>query len=143
MGKIGKENPSEPTNTRFVDHCAKAQFQAAGWYRFLKKFSGENVAVAQAFAESFNGEHVKLGSWTFEISKTIIARATQLSATGESWYKRKTLFREDLNPYLKPEHENIDWTPTVHISYFKPERQGVITTVQRYITRESRLSIVH
>ena len=85
------------------------------------KFSGENVAVAQAFVESYNGEKVKLGSLTFKISETIIARATQLSSIGESWYKIKTLFREDFNAYLKPEHENVDWTPTFHISYFKPE----------------------
>ena len=55
MNKGGKVNHSKLTNTRFVDHCAKPQFQAAGWYQFLKKFSGETVAVAQTFAKTFDG----------------------------------------------------------------------------------------
>ena len=109
----------------------------------LEEVFRRNIAVVQAFVESFNGEQFKLGSRTFKITETIIARAIRLSATSESSYKIKTLLKADLNPYLKPDHENIDWTPTVHISYFRPEWQGVITTVQHYITCEGRLSTGH
>ena len=49
MGKGGNVNRSEPTNTRFDDARAKPQFKSAGSDKFLHKFSGENVALAQYF----------------------------------------------------------------------------------------------
>ena len=76
MGKGGKVNRSEPANIRFFYHRAKPQFQAVGWYRFLKKFLGENVVVSHEFAKKFDGEKVKLRRKTFRITETIIARAT-------------------------------------------------------------------
>ena len=144
MGKGGNVNSSESANTQFVDSRAKAEFKAAGWYKFLKKFSGENVAISQAFIETFDGEKVKIGSQTFNITETIIARETHTSATGDSWHKNnKTLLKVDANVYLKPEHEHIGWTPTIHISYFKPEWKHVITTFQHYIICEGRFFTVH
>ena len=118
MGKGGNINRSKPKNTKFVDARAKPQFKTVGWDKFLQKFSGENVALAQAFAESFDGEKVKLRSKTFKISEAIIAKATQTLVTGECWFKKKTL-QIEVSPFVKPEHVNAKWTPNVHISYFR------------------------
>ena len=76
MGKGGNFNRSKPENTILIDARAKPQFKSVDCYKFLQKFSGENVALAQAFSESFNGEKVKLGSKKFNIFEEIIARAT-------------------------------------------------------------------
>jgi predicted glycosyltransferase len=84
MGKSGKVNRLEPANLVLVNERVKQLFKTAGWHRFLSKFSGENISVAQAFAQSFDGKMVTVGSRTFEMTKLIIARATQLSIDGET-----------------------------------------------------------
>ena len=142
MGKGGNVNRSEPENNRFFDARTKPQFKSVRWYNFLQKNSGENVALAQAFSESFDGEKVKLGSKNFKIFEAITACATQTFATGERWFKKKTLPIE-VSLYLKPEHVNVKWNLTAHISCFKAEWKHVITTVQCYITCEGRFSFVH
>lgn len=92
MAKGGNMNRSEPANTHFFDHRAKAEFKVVGWYQFLRKLSGENLAMAQSFLETFDVEKFRIGSQTFKITKTIIVRETQTSAIGESWHKNnKTL----------------------------------------------------
>ena len=83
MGKEGKVNRSKHANTRFLDAREKQKFKFVGWYKFVQKFYGENVALAQAFAKSFNGKKVRLGSKTFNISEDIIARETQPLTTSE------------------------------------------------------------
>lgn len=88
---------SKPANTRFVDARAKSKFKSAGWYKLLQKFSRENVALAQPFAEPFDGEKVMLGRKIFSISEAIIAHATQSSATGERWFKNKAMLEESRN----------------------------------------------
>ena len=121
MGIGGNVNHFEPANTRFVDICAKAESKAANWYQFLRKFSGDNVVIAKAFVDIFDGEKVRIGSQNFKIIEIIIAGATRTFAIGESWHmNNKTLLKADANVYLKPEHEHIGWTLTIHISYFKP-----------------------
>lgn len=142
MKKGGNVNRFKPENTRFVDAREKLQFKSVGWYKFLQKNSGENVALAQPFSEIFDGEKVKLGRKTFNISESIIAHATQTSAIGERWFKNK-MFPIEVSIYLKPEHVNVKWNPTTHISSFKSEWRHVITTVQKYITCKGRFSSVH
>lgn len=99
--------------------------------------------MAQAFAETSDGEKVRIRSQTFNINETIIAWPAQTSTIGESRHKNnKNLPKDYLNVYLKLEHEHIGWTPNIHISYFKPEWQHVITTVQCNITYEGRFSTI-
>ena len=78
------------------------------------------MALAQGFVERFDGEKVNLGSKKFNISEAIIVHATQTSATNERWFKNKK-FPIELSVYLKPEHVNVKWNPTTHISCFKTE----------------------
>ena len=77
------------------------------------------------------------------MTELVIARATQLSIDGETWFKGKPLFVEDLTSYLKSEFLDVNWGPTVPLFYFKDEWQDVITIVQHYITCEGWFSTVH
>ena len=99
--------------------------------------------MAQAFAQSFDGKMVTVGSRTFEMTELVITRATQLSIDGETWFKGKPLSIEDLTSYLKSEFLDVNWDPTVPLFYFKDEWQDVITTVQHFISYEGWFSIVH
>lgn len=93
------------------------------------------MPLAQAFIESFDGEKVRLGRKTFIIFKTMIAHATQSSTTGENWFRSKAL-PEELISYLKHEYADLKWNSPAHISCFKAKWQHVITSIQKYITRE-------
>lgn len=143
MGKSEKVNRSEPASVVLVNEHVKQLFETTSWYHFLSKFSGENIVVAQAFAESFDGKTVTVGSRTFKMTKLIIARATQLSIDGEMWFKGKPLFSEDLTSYIKSEFVEVNWGSTIPLFYFKDEWKEVITTVQCYITCEGWFSTIH
>ena len=55
MGKGGTINRIEPEGLEFCDWNAEVWFRVAGWYEFIKKFSGENYGVSRTFALSFDG----------------------------------------------------------------------------------------
>ena len=143
MGKSGKVNRSELANLVLVDEHVKQLFKTTDCHCFLSKFSRENITVAQAFVKSFDGKTVTVGSRTFEMTKLVIARATQLSLDGEMWFKGKALFSKDLTSYVKSEFVDVNWGPNVPLFYFKDEWKEVITTVQHYITCEGWFSTVH
>ena len=56
MGKIGRVNRVETSDTRYVDAHAKKWFQKDGLYMFLHKFIGENYGVSRSFIELFDGK---------------------------------------------------------------------------------------
>ena len=68
MGKSGIVNRVEPSSLDQIDASAKELLQRSGFYQFLQKFSGENYGVAMAFAQSFNGQQVSVGSLKFKIT---------------------------------------------------------------------------
>jgi hypothetical protein len=55
---------------------------AHGWDSFIRRFEGYNLAVAQAFAQSFDGSKAKIGDLQLEVTKDSIAQATGLSKKG-------------------------------------------------------------
>jgi hypothetical protein len=60
---------------------------AHGWDIFIRQFEGYNLAVAQAFAQSFDGSKAKIGDLQLEVTEDSIAQATGLSQEGERWFK--------------------------------------------------------
>ena len=60
-----------------------------GWLDFLQKFSGFNMAVSKAFAESFDGVPAQVGDVEIKLSVKSISQAICLPQTGEKWYKGK------------------------------------------------------
>ena len=87
MFKQETVNRHEPDSSEFCDQNAGVWFKSAGWYEFIKKFSGENYGVSITFALSFSGVQVQVGSLGFEVTKESMAEALSLPQAGERWYK--------------------------------------------------------
>lgn len=109
MGKGGTINRLEHNNSELCDCNVGLRFKSAGWYEFIKKFSGENYGVSKTFALSFNGVKVQVGGVGFKVTEQSMAKALSLPHTGERWYKGQDLGATDLNFFLKPEHNNPSW----------------------------------
>ena len=80
------------------------------FYQFLQKFSSENYGMALEFAQSFDGKQVSIGSFSFKIIESFIAKATGLPMIGEKWYKKKTMRMGDFSSFLKPRFTMVDWS---------------------------------
>ena len=50
-----------------------------GWLEFLRKFSGFNMAVSKAFAESFNGFNAQVGDIELRLTEEFISQSIGLS----------------------------------------------------------------
>ena len=109
MGKSGIVNRVEPSSLEQIDMSAKERLQKSGFYQLLQKFLGENYGVALAFAQSFDGKQVTVGSFKFKITEYFIVEATGLPMTGEKWYKKKTMRIGDFSSYFKPQFTMVDW----------------------------------
>lgn len=55
-----------------------------------------------AFAQSFDGKQVRIGSFTFKITESFIAKAMGLPMIGENWYKNKAMRIGEFSALLKP-----------------------------------------
>ena len=109
MGKSGIVNRVEPFSLEQINASAKNLLQRLGFYQFFHKFSGENYGVALAFAQSFDGKQVSVGSLKFKITESFISEATGLPMAGEKWYKKKTMRIGYFNVFLKPQFAMVDW----------------------------------
>ena len=90
----------------------------AGWYSFFERIRGFNVEVSLEFARNFAGTQVNFVSMSFEFSEALIAEVTRLSIEGDQWF-RKFPFEVDLNLFLLPGHESLDWSKGVHQNSLK------------------------
>jgi hypothetical protein len=68
--------------------------QAHGWDTFIQKFEGYNLAVAQAFAQTFDGFRDKVETVKLEVKEESIAWVTRIPQEGEKWFNNDKL--EDL-----------------------------------------------
>lgn len=76
IGKGVKVKRNEPEGLEQMISHDEGWFKIVGWFNFLSKFSAYNYGVAQAFTESFEGQHVQLGNIRFKVTKYCISRAT-------------------------------------------------------------------
>jgi hypothetical protein len=119
MEKSGIVDRIEPS---FVDQSIEVVrqiLQGIEFFNFLKKFSGENYGVSMAFAQSFDGQQVRVGSMKFKITKVFIFEATGLPMAGEKWFKRKTVRIGDFTKFLKPQYSMVDWKCGISASWLK------------------------
>jgi hypothetical protein len=87
MGIISKVEPSVELIEGQEDYFPT--FERVGWLNFLCIFNGYNVQVTKSFAQTFNGEHTKIGDIELQLDEQIIVRVTKLSLKGECWSKTK------------------------------------------------------
>jgi hypothetical protein len=115
--------------------------KAHGWDIFLRKFEGYNLAVAQAFAQTFDGFRAKVGDVQLEVTEDFIARATGLPQEGEKWFKNAKL--EDVPWSLfMVSHESTCCPKGIPINLLKPRWHGLILILKQFITCEGRYGLV-
>ena len=121
MGKSGTVNRVEPSTVDQSNEAVRQILQGSKFFNFLKKFSGENYGVSTAFAQSFDGQQVRVGSLKFKITEAFIFEATGLPTTGEKWFKRKTVRIGDFTKFLKPQYSMVDWKCGIQASWLKED----------------------
>ena len=53
-------------------------FENKQWVNFFEKFNGHNEQASLVFAETFDGERVRVGNLHFRLSEDILAQITTL-----------------------------------------------------------------
>ena len=102
MGKSGIVNRIELSTMDQGNVTVQQILQGSRFYDFLQKFLGENYEVSMAFAQSFDGQQVHVGSIKFKVTEAFISEATGLPMAGERWYKKMTMRIGDFIAFLKP-----------------------------------------
>jgi hypothetical protein len=115
--------------------------KAHGWDIFLRKFDGYNLAVAQAFAQTFDGFRAKVGDVQLEVTEDFIAQATGLPQEGEKWFKNAKM--EDVPWSLfMVSRESTCCPKGIPINLLKPRWHNLILILKQFITCEGRYGLV-
>ena len=85
--------------------------------------------VSLAFAQSFNGQQVSVGSLKFKVIEAFISEAIGLPMAGERCYKKKTKRIGDFTAFLKPQYSMVDWRCGIPSSWLKEDWQQVLRVV--------------
>jgi hypothetical protein len=99
-------------------------FKEAGCYRYCEKLQGYHQGVAEAFAQSFDGEKVTLGPMVMQIDEASVAATTKMPRQGERWFKTTVTKDIEFRSYLKPEFQSIIWQKDVPRSYLEEKWQA-------------------
>jgi hypothetical protein len=143
MGKGGMVNRNEPVGTDHAIAHDKGWFQITGWFNFSSKFSGYDYDVAHAFAESFDGNRVKLGNLVFDVIEEFISKSTGFPMNGVRWFKNQSIIYVNLNNFLKPQHKDLEWKNDIPKSWLFDEWIEVIKNLEMYITYEGHYDKVY
>ena len=143
MGKSGIVNRIEHSTVDQVDAAVKQILQGLGFYQFLQRFLGENYGVSMAFAQSFDGQQVSVGTLKFKATEAFIFEAIGLPMGRERWYKKKTMRIGDFTTFLKPQYSMVDWRCGIPASWLKEDWQHALKIVHKFITCEGHFSIAH
>ena len=76
-----------------------------------------------AFAQSFDGQQVSVGSLKFKVTKAFVSKATGLPMARERWCKKKTMRIGDFTAFLKPQYSMVDWRCGIPASWLKEDWQ--------------------
>lgn len=133
-------NRDEPTFGKFAQSPEYGQckeiLEGKGWMNFLWKFQGFNGNVALAFAQSFDGENVKVSNLKFKVIEESISRATGLPSTGEPFFKGGQRNVSGCAKFLKPTYQTLSWSKGVLHSCLDEKWHLMVTILQRFITCE-------
>jgi hypothetical protein len=121
--------------------ACKEKYEQAGWVPFLEKFKGHHEGISLAFAQTYDGESVQFGDMKLTITEATIAEATGLPMAGEKYFKRVIVDRKLCQKFLKPEHQDPDWTKGIPRSYIKEEYWMMLISLQKFLTCEGRYAV--
>jgi len=118
--------------------ACKEKYEQAWWVPFLEKFKGHHERISLAFAQTYDGESVQFGDMKLTITEATIEEATGLPMFGEKYFKRVVVDRKICQNFLKPEHQDPDWTKGIPRSYVKEEYWKILIILQKFLTYEGR-----
>ena len=101
----------------------------AVWFTIFEKIIGYNVDISREFAKKFTSKGIDFSSISFEVSGASIVEATRLSIDGDKWFK-KFPFEVDMNLFLLPGHETLDWTKGIQRNALRDEWRHVLSIIQ-------------
>ena len=76
-----------------------------------------------AFAQSFDGQQIRVGSLKFEVIEAFISEAIGLPMAGERWFKKNSVRIGDFTTFLKPLYSMVDWRFGIPASWLKEDWQ--------------------
>jgi hypothetical protein len=131
----------ELDNLSFLQTHPEVQkhFSNAGCIEFVERLQvGCHQATAEAFAKTFDGNKARVGSMEIRVDEAVIAAATSLPRTGQSWFKTTAPKNLDFRVYLKEGYRHKAWKKGMLVSYLDEEWQELFKGIQLYITSEGR-----
>ena len=117
-------------------------FSEAGWLPIIKLFSGNKMKYSSDFVDTFDGKKAKVEGLLFPVTEESIAKATNIAAEGERWFKRKPVQGVNLNFFLKDNCHDPCWSIGVHSRILKLEWEKPMWQTQLYFTCDGRFSKV-
>ena len=93
-------------------------FRDVGCYRFCEKLQIFHQGVAEAFVLTFDGAKARVGTIEVQVNEAIIAATTEMSRTGERWFKSTTNKDIEFMSYLNPEQKCINHTLMKSLEFF-------------------------
>ena len=87
-------------NSNDIHESCLEIFANKQWINFFEKFNGHNEQASLAFAETFDGERVRVGNLQFRLSEDILAQVTGLPQQGERFFKTKQFKEKVWMPFL-------------------------------------------
>ena len=85
---------------------------------------------------------INFHSLSFELTEGLVAKATGIPIEGVRWFKKHP-FEVDLNQYLLPGHESLDWRKWIHLNKVREEWRDVLSIIQCYVTYEGMFTTVY
>ena len=90
MKRSGKTNRAEPSDMAWAKSfpkCVKL-FQRAGWLKYFEKIHGYHSKVSYGFTQGLEKDTVLLNTLKIELTRELIAEATDIADEGEFWFKK-------------------------------------------------------
>jgi hypothetical protein len=129
----------ELDNLSFLQTHPEVQkhFSNTGCIEFVERLqNGFHQSTAEAFAKTFDGNKARVGSLEIIVDEVVIAAATSLPRTGQSWVKTTAPKNLNFRAYLKEEFRHKAWKKGMLVSYLEEEWQELFKGIQLYITSE-------
>jgi hypothetical protein len=99
--------------------------------------------VARQFSLNFYGTKTKVGTLEVEVSKAIIAAATEIPNTGERWFKSMTLNAAFSKDSLKENYQKDNLSKGVPRSHLVEGFDKMLKIIQRYFTCEGKFNMIY
>ena len=79
---------------------------------------------------------------SFDLTEGLVAEETWFFIEGDRWFKKHP-FEVDLNLYLLPGHEYLDWRKRIHLNNVNEEWRDSLSIIQCYVTYEGKFITIY